>query len=355
MSKLLSPITIGNTTFKNRITISPMCQYSAIDGFATDWHLVHLGSRAVGGAGLIMQEATAISQEGRISYRDLGIWKEEQCVKLQQIVAFLHGQGAKAGIQLAHAGRKASCEVPWKGGQQIPSNVADGWQSLSASPLPFKDGQEAPLALDQAGIQQVISDFTAAATRAIKVGYDVIEIHAAHGYLLHQFYSPLSNQRTDEYGGSFENRVRLVVAVVHAVRQVWEKEKPLFVRISSTDWTEGGWTIEDSVKLARILKEAGADLIDASSGGNVAAAKIPIAPGYQVGFAEQIKKQSGILTGAVGIITTPEQAEAILEKGQADLIFIARQSLRDAYFPMHAATALQDDLQWPLQYERAKR
>jgi len=355
MSKLLSPITIGNTTFKNRITISPMCQYSAVDGFATDWHLVHLGSRAVGGAGLIMQEATAISPDGRISNGDLGIWKEEHCVKLQQIVAFLHGQGAKAGIQLAHAGRKASCEVPWKGGQQIPSNAADGWQTFSASPLPFKEGQEAPLALDQAGIQQVISDFRAAATRAIQVGYDVIEIHAAHGYLLHQFYSPLSNQRTDEYGGSFENRVRLVVAVVHAVRQVWEKEKPLFVRISSTDWTEGGWTIEDSVKLAMILKEAGADLIDASSGGNVAAAKIPVAPGYQVGFAEQIKKQSGIFTGAVGIITTPEQAEAILEKGQADLIFIARQSLRDAYFPMHAATALQDDLQWPLQYERAKR
>ncbi|WP_217603069.1 NADH:flavin oxidoreductase/NADH oxidase [Chitinophaga sp. GbtcB8] len=354
MSKLLSPITIGNTTFKNRITISPMCQYSAVGGFATDWHLVHLGSRAVGGAGLVMQEATAISREGRISYGDLGIWEEEQCVKLQQIVAFLHGQGAKAGIQLAHAGRKASCEVPWKGGQQIPSNAADGWQTFSASALPFKEGQEAPLALDQAGIQQVISDFTAAATRAIRAGYDVIEIHAAHGYLLHQFYSPLSNQRTDEYGGSFDNRVRLVVAVVHAVRQVWEKGKPLFVRISSTDWTEGGWTIEDSVKLALILKEAGADLIDASSGGNVAAAKIPVAPGYQVGFAEQIKKQSGILTGAVGIITTPEQAEEILTNEQADLIFIARQSLRDPYFPLHAATALQDDIQWPLQYERAK-
>ncbi|SEN09436.1 2,4-dienoyl-CoA reductase [Chitinophaga rupis] len=354
MSKLLSPITIGNTTFKNRITISPMCQYSAVNGFATDWHLVHLGSRAVGGAGLVMQEATAISPEGRISYGDLGIWEEEQCVKLQQIVAFLHGQGAKAGIQLAHAGRKASCEVPWKGGKQIPSNTTDGWQTFSASPLPFKEGQEAPLALDQAGIQQVISDFTAAAKRAIQVGYDVIEIHAAHGYLLHQFYSPLSNQRSDEYGGSFENRVRLVVAVVQAVRQVWEKGKPLFVRISSTDWTEGGWTIEDSVKLALILKEAGVDLIDASSGGNVPAAKIPATPGYQVGFAEQIKKQSGILTGAVGIITTPEQAEAILANEQADLIFIARQSLRDAYFPLHAATALQDDIQWPLQYERAK-
>ena len=331
-----------------------MCQYSAVGGFATDWHLVHLGSRAVGGAGLVMQEATAISPEGRISYGDLGIWEEEQCVKLQQIVAFLHGQGAKAGIQLAHAGRKASCEVPWKGGKQIPSNATDGWQTFSASPLPFKEGQEAPLALDQAGIQQVINDFTAAAKRAIQVGYDVIEIHAAHGYLLHQFYSPLSNQRADEYGGSFENRVRLVVAVVRAVRQVWEKGKPLFVRISSTDWTEGGWTIEDSVKLALILKEAGVDLIDASSGGNVPAAKIPVIPGYQVGFAEQIKKQSGILTGAVGIITTPEQAEAILANEQADLIFIARQSLRDAYFPLHAATALQDDIQWPLQYERAK-
>jgi 2,4-dienoyl-CoA reductase-like NADH-dependent reductase (Old Yellow Enzyme family) len=354
MSTLLSPVTIGNTTFKNRIVISPMCQYSATDGFANDWHLVHLGSRATGGAGLVMQEATAVSPEGRITYADAGLWKNEQCEKWRQIVAFLHSQGARAGIQLAHAGRKASCEVPWKGGHQIAPDAPNGWQTYSASDLPFKAGQAAPAALDKAGIQQVVDDFTAAAIRAVETGYDVIEIHAAHGYLLHQFYSPLSNHRTDEYGGSFENRIRLLLTVVKAVRRVWEKEKPLFVRISATDWTEGGWSVEDSIRLAAVLKNAGVDLIDTSSGGNVAVAGIPVTPGYQVDFAAQIRKQAGILTGAVGLITTPEQAEDIIQKGQADLVLIARQSLRDPNFPLHAAQALGEDIHWPEQYERAK-
>ncbi|WEK34545.1 MAG: NADH:flavin oxidoreductase/NADH oxidase [Candidatus Pseudobacter hemicellulosilyticus] len=354
MSTLLSPLSIGDTRFRNRIVISPMCQYSAVDGLANNWHLVHLGSRAVGGAGLIIQEATAVSPEGRISYQDLGLYNEAQVEQLKPIVAFIQAQGAKAGIQLAHAGRKASTDAPWKGNAQIPSTEPNGWTTVSASALPFRDGQEAPQALDAAGIQTVISDFVQATRRAKEVGYDVVEIHAAHGYLLHQFYSPLSNQRTDEYGGSFENRIRLVMDVVVAVKKEWGEDKPLFVRISATDWTPGGWTIEDSVKLAALLKEKGVHLIDTSTGGNVPRAVIPNNPGYQVEFAAAIRQQTGILTGAVGLITTPAQSEEILQKGEADMIFIARESLRDAYFPLHAAAALGDELDWPLQYERAK-
>jgi len=354
MSLLLSPITIAGTTFRNRLVISPMCQYSSTDGFANDWHLVHLGSRAVGGAGLIIQEATAVSPEGRISYGDLGIWKDEHQEKLGQIVAFIHSQGAKAGIQLAHAGRKASCEVPWKGGQQIPSDAANGWVTYSASEIPFQPGQEPPTALTLSDIQKVIDDFVQAARRARETGYDVIEIHAAHGYLLHQFYSPLSNHRTDGYGGSFENRIRLLMEVTTAVRQEWGTERPLFVRISATDWTEGGWDIEDSVRLAALLKSKGVHLIDTSSGGNVAHVKIPVGPGYQAGFAERIRRESGILTGAVGLITSAEQAEEILQKQQADMILIARESLRDPYFVLHAGKALEEDIPWPLQYERAQ-
>lgn len=354
MSKLLSPLTIKNTTFKNRIVISPMCQYSSEDGFANDWHLVHLGSRAVGGAALLIQEATAVSPEGRITSADMGLWKDEHIEKLKQIVTFIHTQNALAGVQLAHAGRKASAQKPWDGGKQIPSQKANGWQTFAPSALPFREDTEAPAALDKEGIKKVIDDFTAAAQRCVEIGYDVIELHAAHGYLLHQFYSPLSNNRTDEYGGSFENRIRLLLEITDAVRRVWSHKKPLFVRLSATDWTEGGWTIEDSVRLSSLLKARGVDLIDTSSGGNVAKANIPLKPGYQVSFAEQIKRESNILTGAVGLITDAQQADTILEKEQADLIFIARESLRDPYFPLHAAQQLGDDYNYPVQYERAK-
>jgi len=354
MSKLLSPLTIKNTTFKNRIVISPMCQYSSDDGFANDWHLVHLGSRAVGGAALIIQEATAVSPEARITYADMGLWKEEHIEKLKQIVDFIHSQGALAGVQLSHAGRKASHQKPWDGGKLIPSNEYNGWQTVAPNPIPFREGDEAPIELDKAGIQKIIDDFVAATKRAIEVGYDVIELHGAHGYLLHQFYSPLSNQRTDEYGGSFENRARLLLEITDAVKKAWGDEKLLFVRISATDWTEGGWTIEDSVILAGMLKQRGVDLIDTSTGGNVPHAKIPSKPGYQVEFAERIKAETGILTGAVGLITSAEQADMILEKEQADVILIARASLRDPYFPLHAAQELGDEYSYPVQYERAK-
>ncbi len=353
MSILFSPITIGTATFKNRIVISPMCQYSATDGFANDWHMAHLGSRAAGGAGLVMQEATAVLPEGRISYADLGLWKEEQMDKLKSIVAFLHSQGAKAGIQLAHAGRKASCEVPWKGGGQISVGDEKGWQTVGPSALPFIESYEKPRALDQQGIDGIIEAFVQAAKRAREVGYDVIEIHAAHGYLLHQFLSPLSNQRTDLYGGSFENRVRLTLQITDAVKQVWV-EKPLFVRISATDWIEGGWTIDDSIALAALLKSRGVHLIDTSSGGNVPKANIPVRPGYQVVFAAQIKAAVEVLTAAVGLISTPQHAEQVLQSDQADLIFIARESLRNPNFPLYAAHVLGETISWPEQYERAR-
>jgi 2,4-dienoyl-CoA reductase-like NADH-dependent reductase (Old Yellow Enzyme family) len=351
-SLLFSPLQIKNTVFKNRIVISSMCQYSAENGFANDWHLVHLGSRAVGGAALIMQEATSVSAEGRITYRDLGLWQKEQMQKLQQIVSFLHNNNAKVGIQLAHAGRKASCEVPWLGGHQFPPDHSNGWQTVGPSPIAFKEGQHSPVELDQQGINKVIDDFVAATKKALQIGYDVVEIHAAHGYLIHQFYSPLSNFRKDKYGGNFENRIRLLMEVTDAVQSVWGKERPLFVRISATDWTEGGWTIEDSIRLCTILKARGVDFIDVSSGGN-ALVKIPAEPGYQVQFAERIKKETGIYCGAVGLITKPQQAEAILEKQQADMIFIARESLRNPYFPLRASAALENSIDWPVQYQRA--
>ncbi|MFI5153562.1 MAG: NADH:flavin oxidoreductase/NADH oxidase [Chitinophagales bacterium] len=354
MSQLLSPFSIRNTHFKNRIVISPMCQYSSDDGFASNWHLVHLGSRAVGGASLIMQEATAILPEGRITYRDMALWKDEQIPKLKEIVSFIHSQGALAGIQLAHAGRKASCEIPWKGGAQIPEDKPNGWQTVSASDLPFKNSDAAPHSLTKSEIEQIIASYISAVSRCKAIGYDVLEIHAAHGYLIHQFYSPSSNSRRDEYGGSFENRIRLLIEIAEAVKEEWGDEKPLFVRISATDWTEGGWTIDDSVQLSRRLKEVAVDLIDVSSGGNVAEARIPLKPGYQVEFAERIKKEAGILTGAVGLITTAQQAEEIISNGQADLILIARESLRTPYFPLHAAYSLHEDISWPVQYERAK-
>ncbi len=355
MAHLFTPLAIRSIELKNRIVVSPMCEYSSVDGFANNWHLVHLGSRAVGGAALIITEATAVSPEGRISPDDLGLWKDEHIEKLQQIVAFIEANGSIAGIQLAHAGRKASHVSPWNGGKALPANNPAAWQTVAPSALAFRDDESLPEALDKAGIDKVINDFTVAAQRALKAGFKVIEIHAAHGYLLHEFYSPLSNKLNDEYGGSFENRIRLTVEIAESIRKVWPEELPLFVRISASDWTEGGWTIEDSVALAKVLKSKGVDLIDCSSGGNIPQAKIEVGPGYQVPFAEAIKKQTGILTGAVGMITTPQQAEEILSSGQADIIIMAREFLRDPYFPLHAAKALDVDLKWPLQYERAKR
>jgi len=353
MSKLFSTLTIKDITFRNRIAISPMCQYSAVDGFANDWHLVHLGSRAMGGASLIIQEATAVAAEGRISPGDLGLYNDEQIEMLQRITSFIHQHGAVAGIQLAHAGRKASCAIPWKGVNQLKGN-AGGWTIVAPSALAFNPDDDAPEALDPDGIKKVISAFKVAARRALMAGYKVIEIHAAHGYLIHQFLSPLSNHRTDNYGGNLENRIRLLLEIVKAVQTEWPQNLPLFVRISATDWAEGGWNVDEAVKLSSILKQNGVDLIDCSSGGLVPHQKIPLGPGYQVPFAERIKKEINILTGAVGLITEGQQAEDILEKGQADLILIARASLRDPYFALHAAQSLGDDIAWPLQYLRAK-
>ncbi|RVU00199.1 NADPH dehydrogenase NamA [Mucilaginibacter limnophilus] len=354
MSHLFSPIKIKSVELRNRITVSPMCEYSATDGFANNWHLVHLGSRAVGGAGLIIAEATGVSPEGRITYGDLGIWKDEHIEKLKEITDFIYQHGSVAGIQLAHAGRKASHDLPWNGGKQITSDAENGWKTVAPSAIPFLPGTEEPVELDKAGIEKVKTDFKAAAVRALAAGFKVIEIHGAHGYLIHEFLSPLSNQRTDEYGGSFENRIRLLTEVVETVKEVWPADLPLFVRISATDWTEGGWTIVESVKLAQVLKDLGVDLIDASTGGNVPSAKIPLKAGYQVEFAEAIKQQTGILTGAVGLITTAQQAEEILTAGQADLIIVARELLRDPHFPLRAAHELGAEIKWPVQYERAK-
>ena len=333
--------------------MSPMCQYSSEDGYANLWHLTHLGSRAVGGTGLIITEATAVSPEGRISPDDLGIWDDDHIPMLRQINDFIHSHGAVAGIQLAHAGRKASHQSPWKGGKAIPADQG-GWQTVAPSAVPFLESEPVPRALTDEGIQKVTADFVAATQRSLEAGFDLIEIHAAHGYLFHEFYSPLSNHRLDKYGGSFENRIRLLVEVTDAVRKVVPEDFPLFVRISATDWTEGGWTIEDSVKLSAVLKKHGADLIDCSTGGNVPAAKIPVGPGYQVEFAEQIRAGAGIKTGAVGMITKASEAETILATGQADLVFFGRELLRDPHFALHAAQELQVDVPWPLQYERAK-
>ena len=354
MSILFSPLNIKNITLKNRIVISPMCQYSSEEGFASDWHLVHLGSRAVGGAGLIITEATAISPEGRISADDLGIWSDDHVPMLKRITSFIHEQGSIAGIQLAHAGRKASTQSPWKGGKQV-REAEGGWKTVAPSAIPFHEGDEAPIALLDDDIAKIKDDFRKAAQRALNAGFKVLEIHAAHGYLLHQFLSPLSNKRTDDYGGSFENRSRLLLEVIAEVQKEWPEENPLFVRLSATDWAEGGWTDEESVILSGILKPLGVDLIDCSSGGLAAHQQIPIFPGYQVEFAESIKQQTSILTAAVGLITEAAHAEEILKDGKADLVFFARQSLRDPYFPLHAATELSDDIKWPVQYERAAK
>ncbi|WP_460972504.1 NADPH dehydrogenase NamA [Spirosoma migulaei] len=354
MSALFSPLSIRSIQLKNRIVVSPMCQYSSEDGFSNDWHLVHLGSRAVGGAGLIFTEATAISPEGRISPDDLGIWKEDHIDGLKRITKFIKQNGAVAGIQLAHAGRKASHRRPWEGGNMISPTEERGWQTVAPSTIPFQGTEHAPLALTIEGLDKVLADFQTAAQRALTAGFQVAEIHAAHGYLLHQFLSPLSNHRTDEYGGSFDNRIRLLLEVIERVQTVWPHELPLFVRISATDWTEGGWTIDDSVQLAGILKTKGVDVVDCSTGGNVATAKIPVKPGYQVPFSERIKQETGIMTAAVGLITSPKQADTILASGQADLVLLAREFLRDPYFPLHAAQAMDNAISWPVQYERAR-
>ncbi|TFH39747.1 MAG: NADPH dehydrogenase NamA [Bacteroidia bacterium] len=352
MSLTLSPLTIKNVTFRNRIVMSPMCQYSATDGFMNDWHMVHLGTRAIGGVGLVFTEATSVSPEGRISPGDAGIWDDKHIGSLTTIVNFLHRYGAMAGIQLAHAGRKASCALPWEGGKQLDDNNG-GWQTVGPSDIPFNQGERPPQILNKEGIQKVISDFRKAASRSLEAGFDVVEIHAAHGYLLHEFLSPLSNMRKDEYGGTFENRIRLLTEVVKSIKSAWPDGNPLFVRISSTDWINGGWTPEDSVRLAYILKESGVDLIDCSSGGNVPNVKIPVGPGYQVPFSEAVKK-SGILTGAVGMITSSSQAEAILHDNKADMIFMGRELLRNPYFALIAARQPADDIEWPLQYLRSK-
>jgi 2,4-dienoyl-CoA reductase-like NADH-dependent reductase (Old Yellow Enzyme family) len=354
MAHLFSPLKIKNIELKNRIMVSPMCEYSSTDGFANDWHLVHLGGFAVGGASLVITEATGVSSEGRISPGDLGIYKDKHVEKLKQITDFIHAQGAFAGIQLAHAGRKASHNIPWHGGKQIPSYAEGGWKTLAPSAIPFTEAEEAPIEIDKAGIEKVKADFKVATVRALNAGFDVIEIHAAHGYLINEFYSPLSNHRTDEYGGSFENRIRLLIEIIESVKEVWPAENPLFVRISASEWTEGGWTIDDSVALSKILKEKGVDLVDCSSGGNVAAAKIPLKPGYQVEFAEKIRNEVGILTGAVGLITEAAQADEIIQSGQADVVLLAREMLRDPHFALRAAHQLGHEVKWPLQYERAK-
>lgn len=353
-SKLFSPLRIKEIEFRNRIFVSPMCQYSCVDGMPTDWHLVHLGSRAVGGAGLVMAEATAVSPEGRISPDDVGIWNDDQAHVFGRIAAFIARQGAVPGIQLAHAGRKASTASPWKGG--LPVSKSDGgWTPFAPSPIPFADGYPGPHELSQAELDQIVGQFVEAARRAMDAGFKVLELHCAHGYLLHEFLSPLSNQRKDECGGTIDGRMKFPLRVASAVRKVWPNALPLFVRISSTDWAEGGWDLSQSIILSIRLRDLGVDLIDCSSGGLVHYAKVPVKPGYQVPFASSIRKEAGIATGAVGLITEALQAEDILAKGEADAVFLARAMLRDPYWPIHAAKELSFDYPWPVQYERAKR
>lgn len=354
MVHLFTPLQLRDVRLKNRIAVSPMCEYSSQDGFANEWHLVHLGSRAVGGAALVLSEATAVSPEGRISTADLGIWKDDHVGFLRRITAFILEHDSIPGIQLAHAGRKGSRTEPWTGDLLVPPGRG-GWKTVAPSALAFSEGYDTPVALTREGIGKVVSDFRAAAQRALEAGFQVVEIHAAHGYLIGQFLSPLVNRRTDEYGGPFENRIRLLREIVGAVRSVWPERYPLFVRLSVTDWAEGGWTPEDSMALARILKTEGVDLLDCSSGGTVPGAKIPAAPGYQVPFAESIRKETGIPTGAVGIIVKADQAEEIIAGGRADIVLLAREMLRDPYFPLRAAGELGVDVSWPVQYLRAKR
>jgi 2,4-dienoyl-CoA reductase-like NADH-dependent reductase (Old Yellow Enzyme family) len=350
---LFQPVTIRGVTLKNRIVVSPMCQYSSVDGMADDWHLVHLGSRAVGGAGLIFVEATAVTAQGRITPSDMGIWDDRHIEPLARIANFIHRMGGVPGIQLAHAGRKASCRVPWEGGGSLKPEEG-GWEVVAPSEIPFRESDPLPRALSLTDMNEIIDAFVAAARRAVMAGFRVIEIHSAHGYLLHSFLSPLSNHRAHPYGGNLENRMRFPILVATALRQTIPADMPLFTRISATDWVEGGWDLDQSIALAQALGPVGVDLIDASSGGNIAKAVIPVASGYQVPFAAAIRKQAGIATGAVGMITEPAQAEAIIASGQADLVFLAREMLREPYWALKAGRALGQDQKWPVQYERAK-
>ena len=353
MPHLFESLKLRSIELANRIAVSPMCQYSSIDGFVNDWHLVHLGSRAVGGAGLVIVEATAVLPEARISPQDVGIWSDAHVEPLARIARFLHEQGSFAGIQLAHAGRKASTSRPWEGEGRVPESEG-GWTDVIApSALPFTDAYPMPRELEEDGIRSIVQAFAQAARRALQAGFDVIELHAAHGYLLHEFLSPLSNRRADLYGGSLENRMRLAREVVTEIRGVWPENLPLLIRISATDWTEGGWDIEQSIELVRQLAPLGVDLIDCSSGGNVATARIPVGPGYQTTFAEQIRHATGVPTGAVGMILDPAQADHIVRSGQADLVFLARELLRDPYWPLRAARELGVITSWPPQYARA--
>jgi 2,4-dienoyl-CoA reductase-like NADH-dependent reductase (Old Yellow Enzyme family) len=347
---LLSPLTLRSLTLRNRIAMAPMCQYSAEEGMASDWHLVHLGSRAVGGTGLVIVEATAVTRDGRITPGDLGIWSDDHSAPLARIARFVNSQGACAGIQLAHAGRKASTAAPWTGGATLKTAEEGGWPVLAPSPMPFHPDDPTPIALDEAGLDGIIDAFEAAARRALAAGFQVLEIHAAHGYLLHQFLSPHSNQRDDQYGGSLENRMRLVLRVTERVRAASPAELPLLVRISATDWVAGGWDIEQSVVLARRLKDLGVDLIDVSTGGNLPTARIPVAKRYQVPCSRRIRDDAGILTGTVGLITDPKEADDIVTGGDADLVLLGRELLREPYWALKAQHAFEEEPDWPVQY-----
>jgi 2,4-dienoyl-CoA reductase-like NADH-dependent reductase (Old Yellow Enzyme family) len=347
---LLSSLTIREVTFRNRVVMSPMCQYVAREGLADDWHLVHLGSRASGGVALVMVEATAVTRDGRITPGDLGIWTDEHAEPLARIARFVQSQGAVAGIQLAHAGRKASCDLPWNGGAGLMTSAVGGWEVVGPSAIAFDEGNPVPKALTETEIDGVVEAFEAGTCRALGAGFQVIEVHAAHGYLLHEFLSPLSNQRTDRYGGSLENRMRLVLRVAGAVRKLVPAKLPVFVRISGTDWVEGGWDIEQSVVLAKELRILGIDLIDVSSGGLVPKARIPVGKGYQVPLARKIRSEAGIMTGAVGLITEAKQASEIVTAGDADLIFVARELLREPYWAIKAQQELGEEATWPISY-----
>jgi 2,4-dienoyl-CoA reductase-like NADH-dependent reductase (Old Yellow Enzyme family) len=349
-SDLLSPLTICGITLRNRVVMSPMCQYSSDDGLANDWHLVHLGSRAAGGVGLAIVEATAVTPEGRITPKDMGIWGEQHVEPLARIARFVHSQGAIAGIQLAHAGRKGSCEPPWLGGTRLKTPEAGGWTVVAPSPIPFKEGDPPPVELDEAGIERIVSAFESAVHRALAAGFQLIEVHAAHGYLLHEFLSPLSNHRADRYGGSLENRMRLALQVAARVRALVPAELPVFVRISATDWVPGGWDIDQSVILAQRLKELGIDLIDVSTGALTPTARIPVSKGYQVPFARRIRCDAKIMTGAVGLITEAAYANEIITGGDADLVFVARELLREPYWALKAQSELGEEPSWPIPY-----
>ena len=353
MSKLFSPIRLREVNIKNRIFMAPMCQYSADDGMPNEWHRTHYGARAAGGVGLVMVEATAVCPEGRITPYDLGLWSAQQAEAFLPITAFIKEQGATPAIQIAHAGRKAGCAQPWKGGKSISSQEG-GWQPLAPSALAFSADSNMPKEMSQADIDKVVSQFADATKRALTAGFEVVEIHMAHGYLLHEFLSPLTNRRSDAYGGSFENRARLHLQVAQAVRELWPSDKPVMVRISATDWVEGGWDLAGSIELVKQLKSIGIDHVDVSTGGLVPDAVMPVAPGFQTPFAASLRKETGMSVSTVGLITDAKQAEAILAEGQADAVSIGRELLRNPYWPLQAASILGEDVTWPLQYQRAK-